>query len=250
MKKWLCLALCGCALSLAACAPNPTEYKVLKIGYTHYQPMCYLDEQQGRLTGFDVEFATQVCNELGYTPEFVEIIWANKTRDLEIGTIDCIWNGMTVTEQLQQQILVSEPYLENRQVAVFPVSAQTFPSVFSLDSVAVESGGAAEVLLQNGGVQTLAMRGAATQSAALAEVLSGTAQAAVVDYTMAKCIVGKGVYAGLTIAEIENAPAEYYAVGFRKNDRELCEQVNKIIQKYKADGTLAALENKYLGERR
>ena len=50
MKKWICLALCGCALSLAACAPDAPEYKVLKIGYTHYQPMSYLDEKQGRLT--------------------------------------------------------------------------------------------------------------------------------------------------------------------------------------------------------
>ena len=247
MKKWICLALCGCALSLAACKPDAPEYKVLKIGYTHYQPMSYLDEKQGRLAGFDVEFATQVCNELGYTAEFVEIIWANKTRELENGAIDCIWNGMTMTDQLQQQILVSEPYLENRQVAVFPVSMEGYPSVFSLETIAVENGGAAEALLQKNGVQSSSMRGAATQSAALAEVLGGNAQAAVVDYTMAKCVVGKGVYQGLAIAEIENAPVEYYAVGFRKSDTELCAKVNELIAKYQANGTLAAWEKKYLG---
>ena len=57
----------------------------------------------------------------------------------------------------------------------------------------------------------------------------------------------KGVYQGLAIAEIENAPVEYYAVGFRKSDTELCAKVNELIAKYQANGTLAAWEKKYLG---
>ena len=233
---------------MSACTKPQEAPKVLKIGYTHYQPMNYLDEAQGRLGGVDVEFAGQVCNELGYTPEFVEIIWDGKVGALNAGTVDCIWNGMTITEELSNQILISDPYLSNRQVVVLPVeSVQNFSSVFSLSSVAFENGGAAESLLVKGNLPTSSMRESSTQSSSLAQVVAGYAEGAVVDYNMAKCVLGKGVYSGLTYVEFAGAPMEYYGIGFRKTDTELCNQVNALIAKYQQDGTFDALEKKYLG---
>lgn len=246
MKTWISLALVGASLALASCAPKE-PFKVLKIGFTDYQPMYYLDEAQGKWVGFDAEFARQVCDELGYQAEFVEIIWANKVRDLENGAIDCIWNGMTVTEELQEQILVSEPYMENRQVAVMPASAgATPPSVYTLERVSFEDGGVAEELLRAGELSASAYRAEATQKAALAAVLQGNSAAAVIDYTMARSLIGKGAYSSLAYYEIEGAPVEYYAVGFRKSDVELCEKVNALILKYQSDGTFAKWENTYL----
>lgn len=247
-KKWISIALIGCCIFASSCMKPKQIPKVLKIGYTHYQPMNYMDEDQGKLVGFDVEFARQVCDELGYTPEFVEIIWDNKVSNLNAGTIDCIWNGMTITEELSAQILISDPYLSNRQVIALPLSlSEKFSSVFSLSSVAFENGGVAESLLNKGNLPTSSMREAATQSAALAQIVAGNAEAAVVDYNMAKCVLGKGLYGDLTYVEFDGAPLEYYGVGFRKTDRALCDQVNALIAKYKADGTFSTLEKKYLG---
>ena len=247
-KKLLALGLIGCSLAMMACAPPTASHKVLKIGYTHYQPMNYMDEQQGMLVGFDAEFARKVCDELDYQIEFVEIIWENKVHLLQSGAIDCIWNGMTITEELTSEILVSKPYLENRQVAVVPMTYTQSPtSIFGFASVAFENGGVAEDMLMEGGLPYSAMRESATQMAALAEVLSGDAEAAMVDYTLAKCVVGKGVYGSLSYVELEGVAVEYYGVGFRKSDAELCQQVNALIDKYMADGTFAAWESKYIG---
>ena len=229
ITKYICLALAGLAAMLTGCTPKREIPKVLKIGFTYYEPMTYFDTEAGQLMGFDAEFARMVCAELGYTPEFVEIIWEHKVADLQNGTIDCIWNGMTITEELQEQILVSDSYLQSRQVAVLPKE------------------NAAQGLLTVGGLPTSSVREAVTQSSAIAEVIGGNADAAVVDYVMAKRLVGKGLYDGLTFVEIEDAPEEFFAVGFRNTDAELCEKLNGLIEKYYKDGTFDALKSKYLG---
>lgn len=248
ITKYICLALAGLAAMLTGCTPKREIPKVLKIGFTYYEPMTYFETEAGQLMGFDAEFARMVCAELGYTPEFVEIIWEHKVADLQNGTIDCIWNGMTITEELQEQILVSDFYLQSRQVAVLPKEeADVFSSVYEAERVAFEKGGAAQGLLTVGGLPTSSVREAVTQSSAIAEVIGGNADAAVVDYVMAKRLVGKGLYDGLTFVEIEDAPEEFFAVGFRNTDAELCEKVNGLIEKYSKDGTFDALKSKYLG---
>lgn len=71
------------------------------IGYTVYEPMNFTDEN-GVFTGFDTELATAVCEKLGVKPEFVEINWDTKVVELDAKSIDCIWNGMTLTEDIMQ----------------------------------------------------------------------------------------------------------------------------------------------------
>ena len=66
------------------------------IGYTVYEPMNYTDAD-GNFTGFDTELATAVCEKLGVEPEFVEINWDTKETELAAKSIDCIWNGLTLT---------------------------------------------------------------------------------------------------------------------------------------------------------
>ncbi len=247
IRKWICLALAGAAVMLTGCTPKRELPKVLKIGFTYYEPMTYFDTEAGQLMGFDGEFARMVCAELGYTPEFVEIIWENKVADLQNGTIDCIWNGMTVTDELQKQILVSNSYLQNRQVVVLPKDdVAGFSSVYETARVALEKGGAAQALLTAGSLPTSAMCEAVTQSSAIAEVIGGNADVAVVDYVMAKHLVGKGVYSDLAFVEMEGAPDEFFAIGFRNTDAELCKKVDGLIDKYSKDGTFDALKTKYL----
>ena len=70
----------------------------IKIGITIYAPMNYYDDS-GNLIGFDTEFANALCGNLGVTPEFIEINWDTKEAELAAKNIDCIWNGLTVTEE-------------------------------------------------------------------------------------------------------------------------------------------------------
>ena len=79
--------------------------------------MNYLDED-GNLTGFETEFAEAVCEKLGVTPEFVEINWDTKFAILKSDQIDCIWNGMTISEEVKKNCDVSKAYVKNAQVVV------------------------------------------------------------------------------------------------------------------------------------
>ena len=87
------------------------------IGYTDFAPISY-EDANGNLIGFDVDLAKAVCAVLGITPEFVLIDWNTKEAKLEAKTIDCIWNGMTITEERLAAMEITIPYLNNKQVAV------------------------------------------------------------------------------------------------------------------------------------
>ena len=87
------------------------------IGYTVYEPMNYTDVD-GNFTGFDTELATAVCAKLGVEPEFVEINWDTKVVELDAKSIDCIWNGMTLTEDIMANTATTKAYAKNAQVVV------------------------------------------------------------------------------------------------------------------------------------
>ncbi len=89
----------------------------LIIGITYFEPMNYKDDS-GKLTGFETEFAESVCKELGVKPVFQKIDWDSKEVELKSKTIDCIWNGLTITDERKSNMDISVPYMENKQVMV------------------------------------------------------------------------------------------------------------------------------------
>lgn len=86
------------------------------VGYTEFAPIAY--KVDGVLTGFDIELAKAVATYLDVTVEFKLIQWAAKESELNGGSIDLIWNGMTITEERATNMCISVPYLYNKQVAV------------------------------------------------------------------------------------------------------------------------------------
>ncbi len=90
------------------------------VGYTLFAPIAY--EENGQLIGFDIELAKAVADKLGLTVEFKEIDWDAKETLLEAKSIDCIWNGMTITEERKANMEISIPYLNNKQVAIIRVA--------------------------------------------------------------------------------------------------------------------------------
>lgn len=89
----------------------------LTIGITLFAPMNYEDENQ-ELIGFETAFAEAVCAKLGVDANFVEINWNSKEIELNSKNIDCIWNGMTITEERATNMSISVPYMQNKQVMV------------------------------------------------------------------------------------------------------------------------------------
>ncbi len=166
----------------------------LVIGYTVYAPMNYTDDN-GEFVGFDTEFAKAVCEKLGVEPEFVEINWDTKEMELDSKMIDCIWNGFTITEEREENLDFSVPYILNKQVVVIrKADADTYKDTASLSgaNLVAEVASAGESAISDDENLSKAQYTAVEkQTDALLEVKSNTADAAVLDYTLANAMVGK-----------------------------------------------------------
>ena len=214
----------------------------LVIGITDYEPMNYKAED-GTWTGFDTEFAQAVAEKLGVTAEFIEIDWDGKIMELDSKAIDCVWNGMTLTDEVLNGMSCSDPYVVNAQVVVMSADkVDDYKDVESLKDLkfVAEAGSAGEKAILDAGYECTAV---STQADALLEVSSGAADACVIDITMAKAMTGEGTsYAGL--ASGISLTEEVYGIGFRKGSDTVSE-VNKIIKELRLDGTLDKLAEKY-----
>ena len=175
----------------------------LVIGITAYAPMNYYDEN-GKLIGFDTEFAEALCAELGLTPEFIIIDWDSKELELKSKKIDCIWNGLTIKEDRRENMDFTTAYLMNEQVVVIraeDAALYTDLSSFSGVSVVAEVGSAGEDTVYTD-MPDAVFTGVTAQSDALLEVKAGTADAAVIDYTMATAMTGEGTDYSLSLIHI------------------------------------------------
>ena len=226
---------------------NETKDTIV-VGYTIYEPMNYKDEN-GELVGFDTELAKAVFGNLGYEVIFQEIEWSSKYTDLDSNTIDCVWNGFTANTADDDGVMRAEKvdfsynYMENRQVVVVKADSgiATAADLNGKFGVA-ESGSAGEAYAQE--FEGTAFKGFIKQTECLTEIKSGTADFAVVAAQLAKSSVGKGDYADLMIVEDLSSDVEFYAIVFKKGS-ELTANVNAQLEALAADGTIAALAEKY-----
>ena len=208
---------------------------VLVVGITDFAPMDYKNEA-GEWIGFDADMAKGFAEKLGVDVEFVEIDWDNKILELDGKTVDCIWNGMTLTDEVKAAMDCSNAYCNNAQVVIVPADkAADYQTVESLEGLAfaAEAGSAGEAEVTALGLECTPVK---AQSDALMEVAAGTSDAAVIDSLMAAAMVGEGTgYADLTYTVGLNS--EEYGVGFRKGS-DLVAELNAYFVESYAAGTM------------
>jgi polar amino acid transport system substrate-binding protein len=215
---------------------------VLVVGITDFEPMDYKDDN-GEWIGFDADMAKAFAESLGVDVEFVEIDWDNKVLELNSQAIDCVWNGMTLTDEVTSAMECSNAYCNNAQVVIVPADvADQYQTVESLEGLvfAVEAGSAGEAEVAALGNEYTPVK---AQSDALMEVAAGTSDAAAIDSLMAAAMVGEGTgYADLTYTVGLNS--EEYGVGFRKGS-DLAEALNEFFAAAYADGTMQEVAETY-----
>ena len=243
MKKLIAMLL---VIAMVAClfagCGKKDDGKIV-VGITDFAPMDYQDEN-GEWTGFDAELARAVFGKLGYDVEFIEIDWDNKILELENGSIDCVWNGMTLTDEVLKGMSCTDPYVVNAQVVVMKAE-NAFDGMTADDmkdmSFAVEADSAGEASAENCGFANVTA--VDVQSKALMEVASATADACIIDLTMANAMIGPGTSYEDMVAVLE-LDREEYGVGFVKGS-DLPAKVNEIFKEMKADGSMQKLADQY-----
>lgn len=220
----------------------------LVIGITLFDPMNYYDETE-TLVGFDTELAQAVCKKLGVKAEFVEIDWNNKLMELDAKKIDCIWNGFTIMDDLENAVDYTIPYSTNYQsVVINQKNKDLYTDLASLAeaSIGVEAGSAGEAAVAAESVLSKANVVSVTaQRDNLLELKSGTLDAAVIDVVMAQASVGEGTdFADLMVLSGIELSKEEYGVGFREGS-DLPAKVNQALQELANEGFLEELQEKY-----
>ena len=214
------------------------------IGYTNYAPMNYVDEY-GTFTGFDTELAILICEKLGVEPEFVEINWDTKEVELNAKSIDCIWNGLTIDEERMATMEITKPYVKNAQVVIVKEGTAYEGTESLMDKTLVaEQGSAGEKAIQEDeNLKQASYVPKTLQTDCLMEVKAGTADAAVLDLTLAKTMTGEGTnYSDIEIVDF--LAEENYGVAFRKGS-DICAEVNKYFDGLIEDGSMDELADKY-----
>ena len=218
------------------------EKGTLIVGMTNFEPMDYKDED-GKWIGFDADLATAFAQSIGVEVEFIEIDWDNKIMELNSKSIDCVWNGMTLTDEVKQSMETSNPYCTNAQVVVVPSDkADQYQDVDSLSdlSFAVESGSAGEEEVSNLNLKYTAV---STQADAVMEVSSGSSDACVIDLLMAGAMVGEGT-SYPTLTHTVKLNSEEYGVGFRTGS-DLANALNEFFTSAYEDGSVQKIAETY-----
>ncbi len=218
------------------------EKGTLVVGITDFAPMDYKNAD-GNWIGFDADVATAFAKYLGVEVEFVEIEWDNKVLELNAKSIDCVWNGMTLTDEVTSSMACSNAYCNNAQVVIIPADQadkyQTAQDCADL-VFAVEAGSAGEAEIAALGYEYTPVQ---SQASALMEVAAGTCDAAVIDSLMAAAMVGEGTsYENLTYTVQLNS--EEYGVGFRTGS-DLAQALNEFLRDAYEDGSLEEIAETY-----
>ncbi len=214
----------------------------LVVGITDYAPMDYKDPGSDEWTGFDAEFAEAFAEAIGVKVEFIEVDWDNKFFELESNKIDCIWNGMTITDEVTLNTNCSAAYVKNAQVVVMAADkVADYADAASMKDLnfAVESGSAGEQAAKDNNFNFTAVL---TQADALMEVQSGTADACIIDITMANAMTGEGTSYDKLASGLE-LTSEEYGVGFRKGSDATA--VLDAFMKAQRENVLVPLAAKY-----
>jgi polar amino acid transport system substrate-binding protein len=239
------------AESSAAAASGSSDVDYIKgkgtliVGITDFEPMDYKDDS-GKWIGFDADLATKVAEDLGVEVKFEEIDWDNKILEMQNKSIDVVWNGMTLTDEVTKSMDCTDPYLRNAQVVVLPTDvADKYKDISDMKdlSFAVEAGSAGEEAAQENGIAEDKITEVPSQADALMGVQAGTSDAAIIDLLMAGAMIGEGTsYPNLThTAELSE---EEYGIGCRQGS-DLKDYINEEMQKFKEDGSLKELAEKY-----
>ena len=213
-----------------------------------FPPMGFRDENNN-IVGFDIDVATEVANRMGVELKLQPIEWSTKEMELNTGSVDCLWNGLSIDDERKQAMDLSEPYMTNRMVlVVLNDSEYTDQTSLAGKTIGVQNGSTAEKILEESDFSktignTIGFKDNVT---AFMELETKGIDAIFMDEVVANYAITsqnkdfKVLEDGLT--------EEEYAVGFKKGNTALKNEVQKYIDEVKADGTMTQISEKWFGK--
>ena len=240
-----------CAFVLVGCKKAeetaPVEAQTFTVGFdAEFPPYGFLGED-GNYKGFDLDLAREVCLRNGWTFVAKPIDWAAKDAELNAGTIDCIWNGFTITDERKDQYTWSSPYVQNKQLILVKKDSG-LKAIADLNGKAVaaqdgSSGASAledalkELQKKDANFNFKEYKKVKDYVTAKTMLESGAVDAVALDSAVALGFIEKSNGAFVTFEE--PLMFESYGVGFKKGNTVLRDKVEATLHAMVKDGTIA-----------
>ncbi|MEU6284665.1 glutamate ABC transporter substrate-binding protein [Streptomyces sp. NPDC047028] len=225
--------------------------KKIKIGIKFDQPGLGLKQPNGSYAGFDVDVATYVAKQLGYTPDqiqFVETQSADRENALQRGDVKFIAATYSITPERQQKVDFAGPYLLAHQDLLVKkdskISKGTDLNGKNLCSV---TGSTSAQNVQKTIAPKANLKQNSTYSECIASLQSGAVDAVTTDDSILAGYASQSQYKGqfkLLGLKLSN---ENYGIGVKKGDKALADKINKALQKMESDGSWQKAVDKNFG---
>lgn len=261
MKKLLALLLASmlCVSLLAACGSEPAstegegdapaveETDALIVGFDPEFPPFGFKNEQNEYDGFDLALAKEVCERLGWEFTAQPIDWNSKDAELKAGSINCIWNGFTMTGR-EDEYTWSDPYVDNSIVLVVKADSgiETLADLAGKKVMAQAGSSALDAINEN--TEFKDSLGELVQlpdyNMGFVELAQGSVDAIAADLGVAtfQMSAKEGDYVMLE----EPVSTEQYAIGFLKGNDALRDKVNDTLKEIASDGTMLAIAQNYV----
>jgi len=251
----LLLAGCGTGSQKSAEADDSWQ-RIKEQGYfvvgldDAFPPMGFREEGTNEIVGFDIDLAKEAARRMGVEVKFQPVVWDTVIETLNMGDIDAIWNGCTITEERLKQINFTKPYIADHQIIVVQKgSTITGKKDLAGKTIGLQAGSSARDAVEKD-VETFKSLGKivefSSNDEALLDLSTGRLDAVVVDEVVGRYYISKkpDTYAVLT----EHFGEEEFGVGVRKSDQAFLDELNKTLDAMKADGTASQISIKWFGE--
>ena len=258
MKKIfaLCMMLVLAVTALAGCGSNSAqkeESKKIVVGLDDsFPPMGFKDEKN-EIVGFDIDLAKEVAKRLGREVEFKAIDWNSKEAELKSGRVDILWNGLDITDKRKENMLFSEPYMDNRQI-VFVAKNGKVAVAGEADlagkTIGTQSGGTTEEYFENKPELKASMKEVKYYPDyinAFMDLENGRLDAVVGDEIIGRYYISKHPDEIQAIDTVIGTVSQF-GIAFRKGDQKLRDEVQKVFDEMKADGTVAKISEKWFAK--
>ena len=258
MKKIfaLCMMLVLAVTAFAGCGGDTAkkdEAKKIVVGLDdNFPPMGFKDEKN-EIVGFDIDLAKEAAKRLGREVEFKAIDWNSKEAELKSGRVDVLWNGLDITEQRKENMLFSNPYMDNRQI-VFVAKNGKVAVAGEADlagkTIGTQSGGTTEEYFENKPELKASMKEVKYYPDyinAFMDLENGRLDAVVGDEIIGRYYISKHPDEIQAIDTVIGTVSQF-GIAFRKDDQKLRDEVQKVFDEMKADGTVAKISEKWFAK--
>lgn len=269
MKKLLVLSLCVLVFAVVGCKKKTEnaaasmdnksatasseevkdKSKTFIVGLDDsFPPMGFRDENN-KIVGFDIDMATEVAKRMGKELVLQPIDWSSKELELNNDKIDCIWNGLSVDPVRAEAMLLSKPYLANNMVYVVMKDSliKSNKDITDKTELGVQAGSTAVKSCEKDPVCAKAKLNQYENNVlALSDLNIGRVKGVVMDEVVARYFITKNKSPYVVLAD--HLEAEHYAVGFKKDNTALAQEVEKALAVMAEEGVSDNISIKWFGE--